>query len=74
MNDSISSLDHGEPLVRRFRASGMTRKDFAARSGISVSTRDYYVRHARLEGCTTYKLSQFPPGIDAPVPIGGATR
>ncbi|MCC6263734.1 MAG: helix-turn-helix transcriptional regulator [Bryobacterales bacterium] len=47
MKDSNSSLDYGEQLVMRYRASGMTRKDFAARSGISVSTLDYYVRRER---------------------------
>ncbi|MCC7341938.1 MAG: hypothetical protein IT170_12725 [Bryobacterales bacterium] len=30
MKDSNSSLDYGEQLVMRYRASGMTRKDFAA--------------------------------------------
>ena len=47
MNDSNSSLDYGEQLEMRYRASGMTRKGFAARSGVSVSTLDYYVRRER---------------------------
>jgi transcriptional regulator with XRE-family HTH domain len=47
MSDSYSSLDYGEQLVRRYRASGLTRKEFAERSGISVSTLDYYVRRER---------------------------
>ncbi|MCC6265057.1 MAG: helix-turn-helix transcriptional regulator [Bryobacterales bacterium] len=47
MKDSNSSLDYGEQLVLRYRASGMTRQDFAARSGISVSTLDTYARRER---------------------------
>lgn len=31
----------------RFRASGLTRREFAAGEGISVSTLDYYVRRER---------------------------
>jgi transcriptional regulator with XRE-family HTH domain len=40
-------LDYGEQLVKRYRASGLTRKEFAERSGISVSTLAYYVRRER---------------------------
>lgn len=47
MSDLFGSLDYGEQLLRRYRASGMSRKGFAARSGISVSTLDYYVRRER---------------------------
>jgi transcriptional regulator with XRE-family HTH domain len=43
----LCSLDYGEELVVRFRASGLTRREFAARAGISVSTLDYYVRRER---------------------------
>ena len=44
MSDSFSSLDYGEQLVMRYRASGLTRRQFAAQADISVSTLDYYVR------------------------------
>ena len=47
MSDSFWSLDYGEQLVRRYRASGLTRKEFAERSGIAVSTLAYYVRRER---------------------------
>jgi transcriptional regulator with XRE-family HTH domain len=47
MTDSLCSLDYGEDLVIRYRASGLTRREFAARAGISVSTLDYYVRRER---------------------------
>jgi transcriptional regulator with XRE-family HTH domain len=47
MSDSFLSLDYGEQLVKRYRASGLTRKEFAERSGISVSTLAYYVRRER---------------------------
>ena len=47
MSDSISSLDYGEQLVMRYRASGLTRKEFAEQSGVSVSTLAYYVRRER---------------------------
>jgi transcriptional regulator with XRE-family HTH domain len=47
MTDSLCSLDYGEDLVIRFRASGLTRREFAERAGISVSTLDYYVRRER---------------------------
>ena len=47
MSDSISSLDYGEQLLLRYRASGLTRKEFAEQSGISVSTLAYYVRRER---------------------------
>ena len=47
MSDTFSSLDYGEQLVIRYRASGLTRKEFAERFGISVSTLAYYVRRER---------------------------
>jgi transcriptional regulator with XRE-family HTH domain len=47
MSDSLLSLDYGEQLVKRYRTSGLTRKEFAERSGISVSTLAYYVRRER---------------------------
>lgn len=47
MSDVFDSLDYGEQLVMRYRASGMTRKEFAAQADISVSTLDYYVRRER---------------------------
>ena len=47
MGDSFSCLDYGEQLVMRFRASGLTRREFAAQKGISVSALDYYVRRER---------------------------
>lgn len=47
MNDAFSSLDYGEQLVLRYRASGLTRKAFAEQANISVSTLDYYVRRER---------------------------
>ncbi|MCC6262241.1 MAG: helix-turn-helix transcriptional regulator [Bryobacterales bacterium] len=65
MNDSISSLDYGEQLVMRYRASGMTRKDFAARSGVSVSTLDTYVRRERKASLP----DAFAPGRLLPVEI-----
>lgn len=47
MSDLLSTLDYGEQLVARYRASGLTRKEFAAQADISVSTLDYYVRRER---------------------------
>ena len=47
MTDSLCSLDYGEDLVVRFRASGLTRREFAERAGVPVSTLDYYVRRER---------------------------
>src|SRR5690606_34670375 len=47
MSDSLSSLDYGQQLVLRYRGSGLSRKDFAEQSDISVSTLDYYVRRER---------------------------
>lgn len=47
MSDAFSTLDYGEQLVIRYRASGLTRKEFAEQSGISVSTLAYYVRRER---------------------------
>jgi len=47
MTDSWSALDYGERLVLRYRASGLTRKGYAAQEGISVSALDYYVRRER---------------------------
>ena len=47
MKDAFSTLDYGEQLVKRYRASGRTRKDFAEQADISVSTLDYYVRRER---------------------------
>ena len=37
-------LDYGEDLVWRYRASGRTRKEFAAEAGIAVTTLDDYIR------------------------------
>jgi hypothetical protein len=37
-------LDYGEDLVWRYRASGRTRKEFAAEAGVPVTTLDYYIR------------------------------
>ncbi len=65
MSDSISSLDYVEQLVKRYRASGMTRKYFAARSGISVSTLDRYVRRER-DGSLP---AAFAPSRNLPVEI-----
>ena len=65
MSDSISSLDYGEQLVKRYLASGMTRKDFAARSGISVSKLDCYVRRERNGSLPT----AFAPSRILPVEI-----
>ena len=47
MTDSHSSFDYGADLVARYRASGLSRRDFSAQSGIAVSTLDYYVRRER---------------------------
>lgn len=47
MSDLLSSLDYGEQLVMRYRASGLTRKEFAEQSGIPVSTLAYYVGRER---------------------------
>jgi transcriptional regulator with XRE-family HTH domain len=47
MTDSLCSLDYGEDLVIRYRASGLTRREFAERAGVPVSTLDYYVRRER---------------------------
>jgi transcriptional regulator with XRE-family HTH domain len=47
MTDSLCSRDYGEDLVIRFRASGLRRREFAEREGVSVSTLDYYVRRER---------------------------
>lgn len=47
MSDTEFPLDYGEALVLRYGRSGMTRKEFAAQSGISVSTLDYYIRRER---------------------------
>lgn len=44
MSDLFSSLDYGEQLLLRYRASGLTRKAFAEQADISVSTLDYYLR------------------------------
>lgn len=47
MSDSLVSLDYGEQLVIGYRASGLTRKEFAARAGVPVTTLDYYLRRDR---------------------------
>lgn len=47
MSDLFDSLDYGEQLVMRYRASGLTRREFAAQADISVSTLDYYARRER---------------------------
>lgn len=47
MSDTYSLVDYGEQLVLRYRASGLTRKEFAEQADISVSTLDYYVRRER---------------------------
>ena len=44
MSDPCLTLDYGEQLVLRYRASGLTRREFARQADISVSTLDYYVR------------------------------
>jgi len=44
MNDGVDVLDYGEDLVWRYRASGRTRKEFAAEAGIAVTTLDDYIR------------------------------
>ena len=44
MNDGVGFLDYGEDLVWRYRASGRTRKEFAAEAGIPVTTLDDYIR------------------------------
>ena len=49
MTDTLFSLDYGERLVNRYRASGLTRKEFAAEAAIPVSTLGYYVRRANKE-------------------------
>jgi hypothetical protein len=36
MSDSFPGVDYGEQLVARYRASGLTRKEFAARA-VSLS-------------------------------------
>ncbi|MCC6264029.1 MAG: helix-turn-helix transcriptional regulator [Bryobacterales bacterium] len=73
MKDSNFSLDYGEQLVMRYRTSGMTRKDLAARSGVSVSTLNYYVRRERKASLP----DAFAPGRLLPVEFAapeGATR
>ena len=47
MNDGVDVLDYGEDLVWRYRASGRTRKEFAAEAGIAVTTLDDYIRRVR---------------------------
>src|SRR3546814_423703 len=47
MSDRHFASDYGEDLVLRYGSSGLTRREFAAQSGISVSTLDYYVRRER---------------------------
>lgn len=47
MSDSFPGVDYGEQLVARYRASGLTRKEFAVRADISVSTLGYYLRRER---------------------------
>jgi len=66
-------------LVLRYRASGLTRKGYAAQEGISVSALDYYVRR---EGRAALPAG-FPPNRILPVdviaagaeaPVSGAAR
>ena len=49
-----------EEFARRFRESGMTRKAFAAREGISVSMVGYYLKRARAQR-EEEALSTFTP-------------
>lgn len=65
MTDLGSGLDYGERLVRRYRASGMTRKGFAEGAGISVSALDYYVRRERRAALP----AGFPPNRILPVDV-----
>ena len=44
MSDGFGFLDYGKDVVWRYRASGRTRKEFAAEAGIPVTTLDYYIR------------------------------
>lgn len=71
MKDSSSSLDYGERLVMRYRASGLVRKDFAERAGISVSTLEYYVRRERkasLPAAAPFTIDAVSPSIPAEAP------
>ena len=63
MSDAFSTLDYGEQLVMRYRASGMTRKEFAAQADIAVSTLDYYLRRERNASLP----AEFPPNRILPV-------
>lgn len=43
MSELLDYLDYASRIVRRYRASGLERRDFAADYGIPVTTLDYYV-------------------------------
>ncbi|MCW0197098.1 hypothetical protein [Sphingopyxis sp.] len=47
MSELLDSLDYGTRIVRGYRASGLTRRDFADDCGIPITTLDYYVRRAK---------------------------
>jgi hypothetical protein len=65
MSDSLLPLDYGEQLVRRYWASGLTRKEFAEQADISVSKLDYYVRRER----GTTSLPGFTPNRIVPMDL-----
>jgi transcriptional regulator with XRE-family HTH domain len=74
MRDAFSSLDYGEQLVMRYRASGLTRKEFAEQSGISVSTLAYYVqRERRVTSPSGYTPNRIVP-VDLVLPEEDPSR
>lgn len=44
MSEILDFLDYASRIVRRYRASGLTRGDFADDCGIPITTLDYYIR------------------------------
>ena len=74
MSELLDSLEYGARIVRGYRASGLTRRDFAAECGIPVTTLDYYVRRTNRDAGSREAerlpnrspLNRTPPNLIAP--------
>jgi hypothetical protein len=47
MSTRFSSTDFGNQLVAGYRSGDLTRKEFALKAGVRVTTLDYYLRRQR---------------------------